>query len=262
VAGEYSAQVDDDSLPSGYSSETLVTLPSIAVGATSPGRAAFTARALRSISGRVLRYDRAAGSYVPMAGARVILRERATTSVTDAAGRYLFRNLAAGAYTVAVEDQTQAPARPVRLGAQPVDLKEVNFQISELVVPEAPSPAAAALVKSAAPAANAPLRQSATAQQRNILGRQFAKAGRYADAVAEFTEAIRLAPELALAWNARGFARLMLHDCAGAKDDLDRAILLNPGYADAYKIRAAARRATGDRAGAAADLKKSQNLAD
>ena len=112
VAGEYSAQVDDDSLPSGYSSEALVALPSITVGATSPGRAAFTARALRSIAGRVLRYDPAAGRYVPIAGTRVILRERGTTSVSDAEGRYLFRDLAAGTYTLLVENQ--APASPRR----------------------------------------------------------------------------------------------------------------------------------------------------
>ncbi len=273
VAGEYSAQVDDDSLPAGYSSEALVALPSITVGASSPGRVAFIARALRSVAGRVLRYNPAVGSYQPVAGARVILRERGTTAVTDAAGRYLFRDLAAGTYTVVVENQTQTPAQPVRLGAQPVDLKEINFQISELVVPAMPAPAVVSRVKSAAPAlvtlpktpapaANTPVRQSATAQQRNTLGRQFAKAGRYAEAIAELTEALRMAPEFAPAWNARGFARLMLHDCAGARDDLDRAIILNPGYADAYKIRAAARRAIGDIDGAAVDLKKFQDLAD
>jgi len=273
AAGEYSAQVDGDSLPSGYSSATLPALPSITVGASSPGRAAFTARALRSIAGRVLRYDPAAGSYVPMAGARVVLREGGKTWVTDAAGRYLFRDLAAGTYTVAVESHAQAPVQPVRLGGQPVDLKEINFQISELVVPVAPSPALAAPVKSGAPAlplltkaavpaTNAQARPSATAQQRNILGRQLAKAGHYPEAIAELTEALRVAPDLAPAWNARGFARLMLRDCAGARDDLDRAIILNPGYADAYKIRAAARRAIGDMAGAAIDLKKSQELSN
>ena len=39
VAGNYSAQVDDDTLPAGYSAEALAAVPSLMVGASSPGRA-------------------------------------------------------------------------------------------------------------------------------------------------------------------------------------------------------------------------------
>jgi tetratricopeptide (TPR) repeat protein len=101
----------------------------------------------------------------------------------------------------------------------------------------------------------------ATAQQHNILGRRLTKAGRYREAIVELTEAVRIAPDFALAFNARGFARLMFHDSAGAIEDLDKAILLNPNYRNAYEIRSIARRIIGDAPGAAADLRRSQQLA-
>jgi tetratricopeptide (TPR) repeat protein len=52
---------------------------------------------------------------------------------------------------------------------------------------------------------------------------------------------------LAIAYNARGFARLKLGDYARAIEDLDRAIRLNPNYTDAYRIRRAAQNALGGR---------------
>jgi hypothetical protein len=76
VAGEYDIEVDEDSLPVGYSAESIAGPAHVTVAASSPGKATFTARASRSIAGRVLSYDPNAGQYVPVAGARVMLRER------------------------------------------------------------------------------------------------------------------------------------------------------------------------------------------
>jgi hypothetical protein len=125
VAGENEVHVDEDSLPAGYSAEALGEPQRVTVGASSPGKAAFMARASRSISGRVLSYDSKVGRYVPVNRAQVTL-EPGSTAVTDLTGRYLFRDLASGSYTIAVADQS----RTVLLGAQPVDLKDVDFQIS------------------------------------------------------------------------------------------------------------------------------------
>jgi tetratricopeptide (TPR) repeat protein len=94
-----------------------------------------------------------------------------------------------------------------------------------------------------------------------VRGRQLNKSGRYREAIVELTEAIRMAPDFALAFNARGFALVMLHQWFQAITDLDRAILLNPTYGNAYLIRAIARRTIGDAPGAAADLARSQQLA-
>jgi hypothetical protein len=271
VAGEYEVHVDEDTLPGGYSPEALGEPQRVAVGASSPGKAAFTARAYRSISGLVQSYDSTVGRYVPVSRAQVTL-EPGSTTVTDLTGRYLFRDLASGSYTIAVQDQAQTSARTVRLGAQPVDLKDVDFQISRPSPPNTPAPAVVPVVVPAVAPAMLPVKpqppaeraldsKSATAQQHNILGRQLTQAGRYREAIVELTEALRIAPDFALAFNARGFAFVMLHEWARAIEDLDKAILLNPSYQNAYQIRASARRAVGDTQGAADDLRKSKQLA-
>jgi hypothetical protein len=129
VGGEYDVRVDEDSLPAGYSAETLVGPRRVTVGASSPGKAVFTVRASRSIAGRVISYDPNAGHYVPVVRARVILREPGLATVTDLMGRYVFRDLAAGSYAISVENEAQTSTRAVFLGAQPVDLTNVDLQI-------------------------------------------------------------------------------------------------------------------------------------
>jgi Carboxypeptidase regulatory-like domain len=264
VAGEYEVQADADSLPPGYSASALVDPRQVTVGATSPGNAAFSARAFRSISGRVLRYDPQAVQYVPVIGTQVALKDRGVIATTDPKGRYLFRDLAAGSYTLSVSDQIHT----VRLGDQPVDLTNIDFSLNApqvaLAVPEvAPVKPRAAIVT---PPVNLPphvtvVLENVGAEQHNILGRQLTKVGRYREAVVELTEAIRIAPDFALAFNARGFALILLHDWVGAIADLNKAILLNPAYGNAYQLRSIARRGIGDGPGATADLKKSRELA-
>jgi len=130
AAGDYDVQLDEDSLPVGYSTEALVATQRVTVGASSPGKSAFTVRAIRSISGRVLSYDSKAERYVPVIRAQVILSERGLKAMTDLMGQYLFRDLAAGSYTVSVQSETRTSTHTVRLGAQPVDSTNVDFQIS------------------------------------------------------------------------------------------------------------------------------------
>jgi hypothetical protein len=279
VAGDYDVQADEDSLPPGYSADALAEPQKVTVGATAPGRAAFTARALRSISGRVIRYDTKLGTYVPVVRAQVTLQP-GLSAITDPLGRYLFRELAAGAYKISVQNESP---RSVRLGNQPVDLQNIDFQISRSDAPDLTppvrvgipspimSPQVGQVVAPPQPVSLSPHRlkpvlpaerhvDRAAAQQHNNLGRQLTKAGRYREAIVELTEALRAAPDFALAFNARGFALMMLHDPAGAIDDLNQAIRLNPSYGDAYKIRSSARKSMGDARGAAADLARSQQL--
>jgi len=282
VPGDYDVQADEDSLPAGYSADCFVEEQRVTVGASSPGKAAFAARALRSISGRVLIYDPKAGRYVPVVEAQVFLREPGLTVMTDPAGRYLFRDLPKGSYTLAVQKET----RTVQLGGQPVDLTNIDFQVktsgapstappvtaaAPVALPAQPQPLPAPVVTvvkpHTVPAQPQPLPapvvavakpQTVSAQQHHTLGRKLNQAGQYREAIGELTEGIRIEPNLALAYNARGFARLKLSDWQGAIADLNRAILLDPSYKNAYKIRAVAKREMGDATGAAADLKKSQ----
>jgi Carboxypeptidase regulatory-like domain/TPR repeat/Tetratricopeptide repeat len=269
VAGDYTVQADGDSLPEGYSTDTLAEPQQVTVGATSPGKAAFIVRALRSISGRVLTYDPVAGLDLPVNGAHVALRETGLDVVTDAAGRYLFGDLAAGSYTIVAENKSQGATQTVKLGGQPVGLKNVDFHMREAGAPIVPvgvaTLPAAVLPKPEhidipvpSPKLIEPL--AVTAQQHNMLGRQLTNLGRYQEAVVELTEALRIEPNFIQALNARGFALFMLHDWARAIADLDKAILLNPNYANAYHNRAAARSRIGDVAGALADLKRAQAL--
>ncbi len=264
VAGDYTVQADENSVPEGYSTDGLGDPRQVTVGVSSPGRADFTLRALRSISGRVLRYDTAALQYVPVNGEQVTLREPGLTATTDLSGRYLFRDLAAGSYTVAVQAPLQMSAQSVRLGGSPVDLPNVDFQMREGGAPIVPAAPAALPVATVVPAPEAPKPiappRTVTAQQHNILGRQLTNEGRYREAVVELTEALRMEPNFTLALNARGFALFMLHEWARAIDDLNQAIRLNPKYANAYHNRAIARTNIGDAAGAAEDLKRAQAL--
>jgi tetratricopeptide (TPR) repeat protein len=213
----------------------------------------------------VIRYDPKAAQYVPVAGAQVLLREPGLSATTDSLGRYLFRDLAAGSYTVSLQNEN---SHAIRLRDQPVDLTNVDFQMNapvaavaapEVVSVKPPAVIKAQLAKPEPLAVERPLSRF-TAEQHNVLGRQLTKEGRYREAFVELTEAVRIAPDFALAFNARGYVRVLLRDWAGAVADLNRAILLNPAYGNAYQLRAVARRAIGDAPGAASDLRKSQQL--
>jgi len=140
VAGDYEIQIDEDSLPPGFSTNPTVQPQRVTAGATAPGSATFTVRALRSVSGRVLAYDTKAARYAPVYGAQVTLRETGMTAVTDGMGQYLFRDLAAGAYTISVQSGVHSTMHRVRLGAQPVDFVDADFQIVGQFEPTLPLP--------------------------------------------------------------------------------------------------------------------------
>ena len=93
-----------------------------------------------------------------------------------------------------------------------------------------------------------------SAEAREALGRELLGKGELARAVTELNEAIRLNPNRATAYNARGYAYLRMRMYKNALADFDQAIRLDPKYANAYHNRAAARRASGNAAGAAQDL--------
>ena len=64
--------------------------------------------------------------------------------------------------------------------------------------------------------------------------------GHYPQAIEELTAAIEAQPDLALAYNARGFTHYLMHDTAHALADFDQALRLNPTYANALHNRSLA----------------------
>lgn len=84
--------------------------------------------------------------------------------------------------------------------------------------------------------------------------------GDFAQALANYQEAMRLNPSDALAFNNRGVTRRALGDLPGALADYDEALRLKPDYATAYSNRGLVRTDLGDAFGALADYTEAIHL--
>lgn len=123
-----------------------------------------------------------------------------------------------------------------------------------------PTPAAAQAVASAqaeADAAPAVTEQQLTAEEWFERGM---KTTDHDEEICCFTEAIRLNPQNAYAYNNRGFARGAKGDLEGEIADYNQAIRLNPQFADAYNNRGTARDDKGDLDGAMTDFDQAIRL--
>ncbi len=102
--------------------------------------------------------------------------------------------------------------------------------------------------------------EAKSAAAMNQRGRELLYQGKYLEAIAELTAALRDQPNFTLALNARGFGYTLIRDWPHALDDLDEAIRLDPKYVNAYHNRSVARKGAGDLAGSAADDAKVREL--
>jgi hypothetical protein len=115
-----------DSYPPGYALQDLAA-QTVVVDAGKPASAQFTAKALRSIAGRVLVYDKATLQTAPLSGVTVRLKELSLEVKTGAGGAYIFRNLAAGTYTVAIEHEGREITRTVTLEPPPASIRDIDL---------------------------------------------------------------------------------------------------------------------------------------
>ncbi|HEX4604658.1 MAG TPA: carboxypeptidase regulatory-like domain-containing protein, partial [Candidatus Angelobacter sp.] len=132
--GNYSVSTLPDSFPAGYALQDLAA-QNITVEPGKPASAQFTVKALRSIAGRVLVYDKATLQTVPVAGAVVRLKGFPLEVKTSATGAYIFRNLAAGAYTVVIEHESREISRSVTLPAAPSNVRDVDLNVGTKEAP-------------------------------------------------------------------------------------------------------------------------------
>lgn len=123
--GAWEAAVNPESVPPGYAVHELKP-EAVTVEAAAPGRVQFVIRAFRSISGRVSTADSAlAGVAVRLSGAT------SATVQTDANGAYIFRDLRAGSYRVAVMHAGKTVEQQVHLPEAPAAVKAVDLRVAQ-----------------------------------------------------------------------------------------------------------------------------------
>jgi hypothetical protein len=113
--GDYVVRVNAETVPDGYALENLEPV-SVTVKEGESKKVSFALLAIRALTGSVETYDRGKETYVPLVGASVQLAELNRTITTYSDGRYLFRNLPSGVFTIRVNGQECAQ---VQMSAAP-----------------------------------------------------------------------------------------------------------------------------------------------
>src|SRR5262249_43913288 len=125
-SGAYSVSTRPESYPMGYA---LRNLPAAQVNVEpgGPAKAELSVKAIRAVSGHVVIYDRVSGRQAPLPGATVVLKELSLEAVTSDTGAYIFRNLPAGKYTIAVTWAARETSSSVIVPADPANIKDVEL---------------------------------------------------------------------------------------------------------------------------------------
>jgi hypothetical protein len=118
--GEYMLELARESVPAGYDAAATTTRP-IRLERDAPARSDIVVPANRSIAGKV---HAVAGGAAPGVVTIVELGQNATL---DEEGRYVFRQVAPGTYTVEATAGDQTMRRTVEVPAGPASIRDVDF---------------------------------------------------------------------------------------------------------------------------------------
>ena len=134
----------------------------------------------------------------------------------------------------------------------------LNVALTSVLLPASPAAQEAATEQKAAAVAVPPV------QEKELTAQQWFERGFDAadldEKLRSYSEAIRLKPDYAGAFNNRGAARSDKGDLEGALKDYNEAIRLKPDYAGAFNNRGAARYGKGDLEGALKDFNEAIRL--
>ncbi len=129
--GAYLVRLNAETVPDGYALEDLQPV-SISVREGEFQKVSFVLPAIRALTGSVQVYESAKGEYLPLPGVTVRLKELDRQTVTDGNGRYVFRNLPSGLFTILLNGQ---PNGQVELSTAPQLLRQdIRVSPSSLTV--------------------------------------------------------------------------------------------------------------------------------
>ncbi len=121
--GEYELIVDANSVPPGHKLDELQPIRR-RLEAGIPESVEFRIHAMRTVFGRVSNYDPGSGQYRPLAGTTVEIPELSLQATTDRLGKFVFRGLPSGSYTLSVSGYMPALRRLISIPAGPIELQE------------------------------------------------------------------------------------------------------------------------------------------
>jgi hypothetical protein len=126
--GEYLISTVPESFPDGYN---LINLPvqTLTVKADRPNPVILVVRALRTVSGRVTALVAATANIGPVEEAAVSIPELGLATKTDKNGKFLFRDLPLGSYSVKVGYNGGVFSRLLELPAEPVIVANFDFSV-------------------------------------------------------------------------------------------------------------------------------------
>jgi hypothetical protein len=126
--GTYTVSMQPATFPPGYALQNLEARK-VRVEAGKPEKAEIVVKAIRAVSGKVTAFDKTRLKPVPVADVLVRIKELSLEAHTGGNGAYVFRNLPAGTFTLAVIYGQREITRQVVVPAGPASLHDLDLDV-------------------------------------------------------------------------------------------------------------------------------------